>query len=149
MKLYLEHVFNDKSNEQLTKYNYKIDNTTLLFSNDGVLQIHKNKVNRLKIIDVPVEQLCIGEQILTCDKSKYVIDCEWFQIPNHHLVEKIHSEYHRLRPGALVDLIVETKTCDGSNKKRLVYFFIKNNELSHGVEEDINSFLEILKSNSQ
>lgn len=150
MKLYLGNPVKNKYNvEQLTEYKYKRDITSLLFSNEGIIQIHKNKMNRLKVMDVPVEQISIGEQCLACDKSKYVVDCEWFQIPTHHMVETIHYEYHRLRPGALLDLVVETRKCNGLNERPLVYFFIKNDELSHGVEEDIYSFLDILKSNSK
>ena len=135
--------------DQISHYKYKEENTSLLFSTSGIIQIHKDKIVRLKVIDIPVKDICLGDYEFVCDESKYIVDCEWFQIPKHHIVEKVKRVRYRLRPGALVELVVETRIVDGTKVAQPVsYFMTKNNDLSHGVEEDIISFLSTLKSNS-
>lgn len=157
MKLYPNRDTLDKYNiDALETYKYKENNTTLVWSSEGVIQIHKNKMNRLQVVDIPIQTLRIGNIEFTCDESKFIVDCEWFQIPTKHIIEKVNKTFYRLREGALVELVVETSTYHDSmeiaNTNTIplvqIYFVLKNNLLSHGVEEDIHSFLDILKSNS-
>ena len=155
MKLYPNRDTLDKYNIDAVKtYKYKENNTTLVWSSEGVIQIHKNKMNRLQVVDIPIQTLRIGNIEFTCDESKFIVDCEWFQIPTKHIIEKVNKTFYRLREGALVELVVETSTyhnsLENTNTIPLVqfYFVLKKNLLSHGVEEDIHSFFDILKSNS-
>ena len=135
--------------EHISSYKYKEENISLIFSTSGIIQIHKNKIDRLKVIDFPVKEMCLGDYEFLCDESKYIVDCEWFQIPMNHTIEKVKKVRYRLRPGALVELVVETRIVDGSKiAQPLPYFITKTNDLSHGVEEDICSFLAAFKSNS-
>lgn len=146
MKIYPTNTVINQSNiDKISSYKYKEDNIRLLFTTSGIMQIQKNKLNRLKVVDLPVKYICLGDYEFSCDESKYVVDCEWFQIPKHHVDEKVNKSYYRMRPGALVDLVMETRIVDGNkNTQILAYFITKCRSISHGVEEDIISFLSIL-----
>lgn len=132
---------------QISHYKYKEDNVHLLFSISGIVQVHPDKLTRLKIMDVPTKTECIGGYEFLCDESKYVVDCEWFQIDKHHVAETVYKTFYRLRTGALVDLVVESKKSVKGTLPTLIYFVTKTNSLGHGVEEDIISLLTGLKSN--
>jgi len=134
--------------DQISQYKYKEDKVHLLFSISGIVQVHTNKLTRLKVIDVPIKKECIAGHEFFCDESKYVVDCEWFQIDNHHVAETVYKTFYRLRTGALVDLVVETKKSVTGTLPSLIYFVTKTNVLVHGVEEDIASLLTALKSSS-
>lgn len=153
MRLYPEHkTITQQDMDIMSRFKYKEDAVHLLYATSGIIQVHKNKLNRLKVVDMPTKQISIGNHSFLLDESKYVVDCEWFQIPRDHLEEQTIKTYYRIRPGALVELVVERNTTVVSGESRhttyLVYFNVNNVALSHGEEEDIVSLLETLKSDS-
>ena len=145
MKLYPVNAIDTQCNvDQISSYKYKEDNQNVIYSLSGFFQIHKHKLTRLKTIDKPTKQVLIGDHLFLCDESKFVNDCECYQLPKDHIVDKIKKTYFRLRPGALVDLVIEIK-CGQSQD---IYFLTNTSNISHGMKEDIFSFLTALKSNS-
>ena len=150
IKLYPTNVYiTQESIDKIPHYKYNEDNISLLISREGIIQVHNNRLERIKVIDVPTRECCLNNYDFLCDESRYVGDCEWFQIPKYHIVEKVQNNYYRLRPGALVDLVVETRIVDGTKDPHpTTYFKTQNTTISHGVEEDIITFLAVLKSNS-
>jgi|TARA_B110000261_G_scaffold147415_1_gene172348 hypothetical protein len=150
IKLYPTNVnITQESVDKIPQYKYKEDNIMLLFSTEGIIQVRNDRLDRIKVIDVPTRECCLNNYDFMCDESSYIIDCEWFQIPKYHIVEKVKKNYYRLRPGALVELVVETRIVDGNNDPQpTTYFKTQNTTISLGVEEDIITFLAALKSNS-
>ena len=92
MKLYPNRDTLDKYNiDAVETYKYKENNTTLVWSSEGVIQIHKNKMNRLQVVDIPIQTLRIGNIELICDESKFIVDCEWFQIPTKQNIGELKT----------------------------------------------------------
>ena len=147
MKLYPTDTKGYNINE-ISQYKYKEDKVHLLFSISGIVKVNANKLTRLKIIDVPTTTEYINGYEFLCDESKYVDDCEWFQIDKHHVSETVYRTFYRIRVGALVDLVVETKKSAIKTLPSSIYFVTKTNDIVHGVQEDIISLLTALKSSS-
>ena len=147
MKLYantLEMPTVNENIELISHLKYKENKIILIHTVSATLQCFQNSLKTLRVVDEPCSKTKIGQTEFICDNSKYVVDDESYQIPKEHIVEEVVRKYYRLRPGALVDLVVET-THNDDIEKPLVYFSTKETSVSHGIEEDIISFLSALK----
>ena len=148
MLLYVDNLdFNGNNVSQLSNLKYKETKTMMILSAEGIYKCQENSLKKVKIIDVPTKKSYIGDIPITCDESKYEIKDTCFQIPRNHVVENINSSHYRLRQQALVDLVVETRHIADNHTKPItsIHFLVKDNIISHGVKEDVISFLSLLK----
>ena len=145
MKLYANCLETSTTNVKLIhELKYKENKILLIHTVSATLQCVQDTLKTLRVIDEPCKKTSIGKTEFICDNSKYVIDDEIYQIPKQHTVEEVVKTHYRLRPGALVELVVEATTHNGKANP-LVYFSTKETSISHGIEEDIISFLSALK----
>lgn len=133
--------------DQMSKFKHKEINNILLFSLNGIVQVDNNKTKLLKIIDVPVKRIYLDDVLFVCDESRYVVDCEWFQIPKNHVAKTVIKTYYRTHPKSQVELVVE-RTSTGLDERPLVYFLTPKNDISPEIENEIFSLLTALKSST-
>jgi len=142
MKLYIDSVKNNLINKQLLKeYIHNSIKKKIIISEQGILEINKDKMNLLKTIDVPREIISIGSFSCLIDKSEFVKDDEWYQIPKDHILEENEIHTYQLRQNALVQFII----IEDDNVIKDFYFNIKDNFEVLGIKDDILTFLSLLK----
>jgi len=146
MKLYiLKLEYNKINTNDIKKYNYKEVSINYIISKEGLYKYTTNSINRIEIIDLPTTQFTIKEDVqVVCDNSEYIIGDDWFQIPTNSVEDNIRRLYYRMRPNALVDLIIEINKNTGIMSS--LYFKTNEKTIPYGVEEDIISFLSMLKN---
>ncbi len=120
---------------------YKTQSEKMILSSKGILLCHKGGMNKVKIIDSPLKKDQLDRFYLLCDPSDTVIGEAVYQVPTRHIVQSVIKKYHRLRPRALVELVIELK----EDAVRDFYFVTKEDPHSHSVREDILTFLSVLK----
>ena len=153
MKVYLPTLFNlninntKKLNNQLNKikkYFTKSNQVYTIVSNHGIFQLHKNKLMRIEIVDIPCTEHKIEDlelhSIIDCSKTKFDEECT--QLPLEHCVEQFILYEYSLRPGGQVHLVVEKFSI---NNIKDVYFLANDDINLQILNEDIISFLEALK----
>jgi len=142
MKLYLNGILNNNINKELLKdYALNTKKKQLIFSHQGILEITENEMHLLKIKDSPSEPIMIDKFRGFIDKSEYIQDEDWYQVPQAHIMEVIIINTYELRPKALLQLVIE-------ERKNVIidfYFIIKGSMKSLGIKDDILTFLSILK----
>ena len=159
MKVYLPTLFNlninniNTNNKKLNnhlnkikKYFTKSNQLNTIVSNHGIFQLHKNKLMRIEIVDIPctehkIEDLDL-ELVSIIDYSKTKFDEECTQLPLEHCVEQFILYEYSLRPGGQVHLVVEKYNI---NNIKDVYFLANDDINLQILNEDIISFLEALK----
>jgi len=103
-------------------------------SNEGMFEIHKDKVFKINETDTHSEY--------NIDKHHFNLKHndrkrETFYIPMDNKCEKKFIKNYKLHKSSILTLVVE-------NEEKY-YFKINENEITHSVEEDMISFLSILK----
>ena len=146
MKLYiLKLQYNKINTTAIKQYNYKEASIKYIISKEGLYQYTACSINRIEIIDLPTTQVTIkDDNQIVCDNSKYITGPDWFQIPTNSVEDNIRRLFYRLRPNAVVDLIIEINTNSGIISS--LYFQTNEKTITYGVEEDIISFLSMLKN---
>lgn len=141
MKLYVSTLEYQKVNTTAIKeYKYKEETIKYIITKEGMYQYTDSSIRRIDIFDVPTKQVTIkGDVEIVCDNSKYVTGPEWYQIPTKCVEDNKNRVLYRLRPKALVDLVIETN--DNNDIISSLYFQTDEELISHGIEEDIISFL--------
>lgn len=145
MKLYVLGI-NINKIDIATIGDYKFKETLFkyILSNEGIYQYTDNSFHKMIIIDYPCEEITINNDIkVLCDRSKFVTGPDWYQLPISCVEYNIKKTYYRLQSKALVTLVIETNT--STNKVSSFYFETSDSQVSHGIEEDIISFLKRLK----
>ena len=124
MKVYLPTLFNLNINNintntkklnnhlnKIKKYFTKSSQVYTIVSNHGIFQLHKNKLMRIEIVDIPCTEHKIEDFELELhsiiDYSKTKFDEECTQLPLEHCVEQFILYEYSLRPGGQVHLVVE------------------------------------------
>ena len=142
MKLYVSTLDYKKVNTTAIKeYKYKEATMKYIITKEGMYQYTDSSMKCLDILDAPTKQVSIkgGDIEIISDNSKYVTGPDWYQIPTKRVEDNIKRTLYRLRPKALVDLVIETNV---NNDIILSLYFQTNEEIiSYGIEEDIISFL--------
>ena len=78
---------------------------------------------------------------MLCDESMFINKYEIFQVPVQHCVENITNVYYRLRANSNLYFVVEYKDDQENNK-----YFLTDENINVGyIQEDINTFLTLLK----
>jgi len=150
MKVYLSTLFTKNINlNRIKKYWTKSNQVNTIFSTQGIFQLHKNKLMRLVIEDVPCIEYTIAEEIqdnvgidIIIDYSKTKFDEECTQLPLEHYVEQYLLYEYSLRPGGQVHLVVEKYSI---NDIKDIYFLANDDINLQILNEDIISFLAALK----
>ena len=120
---------------------YKTSSEKWILSSQGILKCHKGKLLKAKIVDALVKKNQLDKFHLLCDASETTTSDVAYQVPTHHVVQNVIKKYHRLRPRALVELVIEID----KDAVRDFYFTTNEDPNSHSVREDILTFLSVLK----
>ena len=141
----------------IKKYLTKRTTLNYIYSSKGIYQVHKNKLMRLEIVDVPCKQLKIDDidTNFIIDNSFMKFEEESMQLPLEHYVEHITRYEYSLRSGGQVHLVVEMNNLDTNVETQTqkvdeliinnIYFLANDDIHSEILKEDIISFLEELK----
>ena len=127
----------------LIPYYISTKNKSLIYSEEGIFKIAKDKIYKMKVVDVPVKKYVMDNIVLYCDDSTIVVDDEWFQIPYSHYKNDIVEETYKLNSDSSMQMIFVKK--DGFVQD--IYFETKCDINTIGVKDDIISFLSLLKFN--
>ena len=139
----------------IKKYLTKKTTLNYIYSSKGIFQVHKNKLMRLEIVDVPCKQLELEdiEYNFTIDNSFTKFEEETMQLPLEHYVEQITRYEYSLRSGCQVHLVIEINNFNANAQTHKaddltidnIYFLANDDIHSEILKEDIISFLEELK----
>ena len=77
-----------------------------IISEQGVIELHNDKMFLLKPNDVSKEIINIDKFRGFIDKSKFIQDEIWYQIPHEHHFEQLTIHTYKLSPNALVELVI-------------------------------------------
>lgn len=145
MKLYVLGVNNNQIDPtEVENHKFKETVSKYIISNEGIYQYTNTTLKKIVIIDFPSKTITVNHNIkLLCDSSKFVTGPDWYQLPITCVEDIIKRTYYRLQPKALVTLVIETNMI--YNKIASIYFETSDLQISHGTEEDIVSFLKLLK----
>jgi hypothetical protein len=142
MKLYIENIKNKNINKNLlTDYKCTINTKKIIISEQGIIKLENNEMFMLKPNDVLKETILIDKFIGILDKSEFIKDEIWFQIPTQHILEEINVLTYELRPNGLIELVIEEKY----NEIKDFYFIIKGKLCTLGWKDDVLTFLSTLK----
>ena len=138
MKLYLPNIkINTINPELIKKFLVKTQNESYIFSEEGIIQIQGEKLIKLNIIDEQIRSIKLDKIDIIADNSKFVIDCECFQVYPFHIEEIIHKYIYKLRKDTIIDLIIEKKNDIIID----FYFYLKDDKHFMNIKEDILTFL--------
>jgi hypothetical protein len=142
MKIYIESVQNKHINKNfLAEYKCIKSKKNYIISPQGILEIDDNNMFILKSNDFPIEMVSIDKFKGMCDKSNFIRDELWFQIPSQHIIEETNFLTYQLRPNGLVELVIEEE----NDQIKDFYFTFKENLCTLGWKDDILTFLSALK----
>ena len=142
MKLYIENIKNKNINKNLlTEYKCTTKTKKIIISEQGIINLVNNEMFLLRPNDFPKETIFIDKFIGILDKSEFVNDEIWFQIPTQHILEDINVLTYELRPNGLIELVIEEKY----NEIKDFYFIIKDKLCTLGWKDDVLTFLSTLK----
>lgn len=142
MKLYLKNVnISDNYDELLCDYSCNKKTKTILYSVNGIFELHQDSMYILKSCDFTPEIVKIDNFTGLLDKSHFIRDELWYQLPCEHFMEETNVLTYKLRDNGLVELIIEEK----NNQIKDFYFKMKDKFDVLGIEEDILTFLSALK----
>ena len=131
----------DNMETMVSSHCYKTDTEKRLLSSKGILKCHKGLLKKIKIVDRPIKKDQLDRFHLLCDSSEVITNGVAYQVPTCHVVQNVIKKYHRLRPRALVELVIEM----GEDATQDFYFVTDEDPRSHSVREDILTFLSVLK----
>jgi len=142
MKLYIKDIKNNHIDKNLlNEYIHNSTKKKLVISEQGIFEINKDKVYLLKTQDVPHDIITIGSFSGLIDKSEFSKEEEWYQIPKDHILEETEIHTYQLRQKALVQCII----IEDDHVIKDFYFNIKENFEVLGIQDDILTFLSLLK----
>lgn len=143
MRLYVVGIkLHEINKNKIEQFKYKETNVKLILSTQGIFQHTDTSLKKLEIHDAPCTMENIEHVQLIRDNSKYAIDCDWCQIPIQHVIDNFIRTHYTLRSKSPTTLVIETSTIN--NKTSSMYFEVKETDVSHGVKEDIITFLSTL-----
>ena len=151
MKIYILHLKPATLNlATIEKYFTQKTTSTLLFSPDGLYQITNNLLYKLIPHDEIVEEYSIIDNTvntdntiaLIFDKSYYSKIKEISQIPFQHVVYTYENFEYKLYTGSKISLIIQKM----ANVNNDVYFLCDNNIQLSEINEDIITFLSLIKN---
>ena len=155
MKFYINHtikaeIFNPLSIEEtLEEYLCRQEITRLLFSNTGIYKFsdNKNALNKITYVDKPIEKvehyvkdnltLFKDDSFTRTDKDETTC------IPFNHVIKVIRKNVYQTSHKAPVLFVIEINETD--NKIHNYYFLTKEEHTNKFVQDDISTFLSLIK----
>ena len=133
--------FNKINSALIKKYFVKQNNITHIFSEANILELRNDGVWRILPEDLPIINVTIGKYEMLIDKSKWIKEETWFQIPTKHIHIKTNQLIYKLNKKSLVQLVIEEE------KELITNIFFKTDEIIDiaMIKKDIITFLSILK----
>ncbi len=145
MKIYINLKSVDyKILEKLNPYLKSSKNINTIYSDDGIFRLINNKLMKLKIVDEKVIEDKIDGTSIVIDKSKILIDAEYYQLPMHHFNESITEYTYELNKNAYIKLIIKFNDKEFND----LYFILKDDSKVIGVNNDFHTFLSLLNFNT-
>jgi len=142
MKIYIPSIKIKNINENLLEpFLCKESMVRYIISQEGILQIQREKLLKINIIDQPIERAKINAIDIIIDRSTWVIEGEWQQVSPFHIKEIISTYTYRLRNDAIVEFIIEKQNGSISD----CYFSIRETNKNNNINDDILTFLFHLK----
>lgn len=142
MNIQISNININKINPALVKkYFMEKKNMTLVFSEANILELRKDGLWRIDSKDVPITSCIVGKHEMLIDKSKWIKEDEYYQIPTNHLQIKIVHQIYKLNKKSLLKLIIEEENSCITN------VFFKTDEVLDVdmIKKDMISFLSCLK----
>lgn len=142
MKIYMKNIdIAGVDSRLINEYKCKTEKFTFILSLNGIIKMASSKLMKIDILDKPITEITINNVKLLCDESMFVNKYEIFQVPVQHCVENITNVYYRLRANSNLYFVVEYKDDQENNK-----YFLTDENINVGyIQEDINTFLTLLK----
>lgn len=132
MKIYVIDKKIDK--DLLNRYTEELKNYILIYSNEGIFKIFKDKIYKINIIDKPIINFSINGYNLLIDESIINYENDITMIPFNHKLKNINEVTYNLdskislkllyNKNSLIDYYFETKFID-SNVKDNLYEYLK------------------------
>ena len=145
MKIYIKDLpINHNQQKALLPYYINKKHSSMIYSEEGIFKIEKDKLYKMKINDIPIRTYNIDNIVLYMDDSKINIDEEWYQIPYNHYNDDIIEEIYKLKPTSTLQMSIIKKNSFIQD----IYFVTKYDINTIGLKDDIFSFLSLLKFNS-
>lgn len=115
------------------------------YSEEGVFERANNRFTQVKVNDAAIRQEHIGDAPVLVDTSTtHNVDAH--QIPPHHVMVAVHTYIFR---GQYISMVVDGRHAGHSYYANNFYFvpetIVKNNLEHHGLVEEFNKFLSVLK----
>ena len=142
MKLYLKDIKNGSIDKNLLKeYIHNSKKNKRILSEQGLIEINQDKMFLLKVVDIPYELKDINTFRGFIDKSTFIKEEIWYQIPKKHILEETDIYTYQLRQNAMVEFII----VENKNIIKDFYFNLKENFEVFNIQNDILTFLSLLK----
>jgi hypothetical protein len=136
MKIYVDNISVDNiviDNIKFTNQKQK----TYIYSDEGIYYFKKNKLNKIKIIDLNIEKKTIDNFDLLIDKSVIKKYTNNYQIPLPNKIENIKVSYYKINND--IKFII----CKDEKNKIVDFYFKSKKQIDN--YKDIISFLLLLK----
>lgn len=142
MKLYFEDI-SSINIDNISTYQFHTDIQNYIYSDEGIFKYTKDNIYKISEIydDDNIQNKLINNIKFISDNSKFVNKEKWYQIPQNHKLETNTYNFYRLRPKALIQLVVEYN----NNNITHIYFTTDEDIHSKNINEDIDTFLSLLK----
>ena len=142
MKLYFEDI-SSINIDNISTYQFHTDIQNYIYSDEGIFKYTKDNIYKISEIydDDNIQNKLINNIKFISDNSKFVNKEKWYQIPQNHKLETNTYNFYRLRPKALIQLVVEYI----NNNITHIYFTTDEDIHSKNINEDIDTFLSLLK----
>tara|TARA_B100000902_G_C27232767_1_gene875775 strand:- start:246 stop:701 length:456 start_codon:yes stop_codon:yes gene_type:complete len=126
----------------LDTYKFKTNNISFIFTENFILQNINNRIYKIKIIDEDIKYTKCENYNIISDKSKFIKEEEFYQLPYNYIIFNTKKIYYQLRENAIVNLVIEL-----NENQDIVscFFYTKEKLITNSMIEDINSFLSLLK----
>tara|TARA_Y100000389_G_C17463214_1_gene523361 strand:- start:2133 stop:2567 length:435 start_codon:yes stop_codon:yes gene_type:complete len=142
MKLYFEDI-SSINIDNISTYQFHKDIQNYIYSDEGIFKYTNDNIYRISEIydDDNIKKININNNQFISDNSKIIKKEKWYQIPQNHKLETNTYHFYRLRPKALIQLVVEYI----NNNITHIYFTTDEDIHSKNINEDIDTFLSLLK----
>jgi len=140
MKLYLTR--NLKIDEILIlKYKFKVSKLNLYYTDDGIIEVVRDKLKKYIINDEPTERIKYNNNNFIIDNSYFTTE-DHYQISNYNIfINKSIIEY-KLRQRSIISFVIEKQ-----DNEILDYYFkinTKDKNIDAIDKKDIDTFLSLL-----
>ena len=133
MKIYINLKSVDyKKLEKLKPYLKSSKNINTIYSDDGIFRLINNKLMKLKIIDEKAIEDKIDNVNIVIDKSKLIVDSEYYQLPMNHFNESITEYTYELNKNAYIKLVLKFNEREFND----MYFILKDDSKVIGINND-------------